>query len=403
MKTNPGKFISVAVSVLLIAYVVYNIFNLVYDPVKTEQAKKVRVDDSITVAGVALRSEIPVATSASGIIDYLVSDGDRVAKGERVANVYASAQGADVEERLREAEAEIARLEAALGAQGSGVDAYSIETGIRSGLAKLADACREGKLRGAEAVMDEVLTGFNMRQVVQGNVSGFTSRLEELKAEYASLKETRGGDYISVTSPDSGFYVSYTDSFENAVEYDKITELTPAEIIDLCERTPEISQDSDSGKLVDEYEWFYVAPIDKKDAERLSVGQTLPVRFSSSLSYEVYFTVKKLETDEDGNCAVIFSCNNVNNELVCMRADSATLRISSFSGVRVNSDALRVVDGEQGVYIARGQKVAFRKVDPIYTGDGFIVSRINKEDPAMLQLYDDIIVGGRNMYVGKLI
>ena len=403
MKSNPGKFISVAVSVLLIAYVVYNIFNLAYDPVKTEQARKVRVDDSITVAGVALRSEVPVITSATGIVDYLVSDGDRVAKGERIANVYTSAQGADVEERLREAEAEIARLEAALGAQGSGVDAYAIENNIRNGLAKLADACREGRLRGAEAVMDEVLTGFNMRQVVQGKVGGFTTRLEALKEEYSELKETRAGDYITVNAPDSGYFVSYTDSFENLVEYDKILELTPSEISDICERTPEVSQDSGAGKLVDEYEWYYVAPIDKKDAERLAVGQTLPVRFSSSLAYEVNFTVKKLETDEDGNCAVIFSCLNVNNELACMRSDRATLRISSYSGIRVNSEALRVVDGEQGVYIARGQKVAFRKVDPIYTGDGYIVSKINKEDAGMLQLYDDIIVGGRNMYAGKLI
>ncbi|MBR5942275.1 MAG: hypothetical protein IKZ81_02935 [Clostridia bacterium] len=403
MKKNPGRFISVAVSVLLIAYVAYNIFNLVYDPVKTEQARRVRVDDSITVAGVALRSEVLVETSPTGIVDYLVSDGDRVAKGERIANVYTSARGADVEERLRETEAEIARLEAALGAQGSGVDAYSIETGIRNGLAELADACREGKLRNADAVMDEVLTGFNMRQVVQGNVEGFTTRLEALKEEYASLKSSRVGEYDSVYSKDSGYFVSYTDSFEELVDYDRITELTPAEISDLCERTPEVSSRSNVGKLIDEYEWYYVAPISESDAARLSVNQTLPVRFSSSLAYDVYFTVEKLETDEDGNCAVIFSCNNINNELACMRADRAIIRLNSYSGVRVNSDALRVVDGEQGVYIARGQKVAFRKVDPIYTGDGYIISRINKEDASMLQLYDDIIIGGKDMYAGKLI
>ena len=403
MKNNPGRLISVAVSVLLIAYVAYNIFNLAYDPVKTEQALKVRVDDSITVAGVALRSEMVVNTSSKGIVDYLVSDGDRVAKGERVANVYTSASGADVEERLRETEAEIARLEAALGAQGTGVDAYSIETNIRGGLAKLADACREGRLRNADTVMDEVLTGFNMRQVVQGKVGGFSARLEELKAERDRLKNSREGEYDVVTSPDSGFFVSYTDSFEGLVEYDKITELTPKEIEALCERTPEVSSDSGSGKLINQYEWFYVAPISEADAARLEVGKTLPVRFSSSLAYEVYFTVEKLEADDAGNRAVIFSCGNVNNELACMRADTATIRLDSYSGVRVSADALRVVDGEQGVYIARGQKVAFRKVDPIFTGDGYIISRIRRDDPAMLQLYDDIIIGGRNMYAGKLI
>ncbi|MBO4934655.1 MAG: hypothetical protein J5441_05770 [Clostridia bacterium] len=403
MKNNTGRFISIVVSVLLIAYVAYNIFNLVYDPVKTERALRVRVDDSITVAGVALRSERLVDTSASGIVDYLVSDGARVAKGERIARIYASASGADVEKQLRETEAEIARLEAALGAQGTGVDAYSIETNIRGGFAKLADACREGRLKNVGAVMDEVLTDFNMRQVVQGNVEGFTARLEELKAERDRLQETRAGDYDTVTSPDSGYFVSYTDSFENVADYDSITELTPKEIARICERTPEVSEDSGTGKLIDQYEWFYVAPISEADAARLEVGRTLPVRFSSSLAYDVYFTVEKLEADEEGNRAVIFSCNNVNSELACMRVDRATVKLNSFSGVRVNSDALRVVDGEQGVYIARGQKVAFRKVDLVYTGDGYVISRIRRDDPSMLQLYDDVIIGGRNMYAGKLI
>lgn len=403
MKKSPGRFISITVSVLLIAYVAYNIFNLIYDPVKTERALKVRVDDSITVAGVALRSEVVVDTSSTGIVDYLVSDGARVAKGERIANIYASASGADVEERLREMDAEIARIEAALGAQGSGVDAYSIETNIRGGLAKLADACRDGRLRNAETVMDEVLTGFNMRQVLQGNVGGFAARLDELKAERDSLKNSRVSEYDTVNAPDSGFFVSYTDSFENAVDYDKITELSPEEIIALCERAPELSSESGSGKLIDRYDWFYVAPISEADADRLEVGKTLPVRFSSSLAYEVYFTVEKLEKDDAGNRAVIFSCSNINNELACMRSDTAIIRLNSFSGVRVSAEALRVVDGEQGVYIARGQKVAFRKVDPVYTGDGYIVSRIKKDDPSALQLYDDIIIGGRNMYAGKLI
>ena len=403
MRNNSGRFISVIVSVLLIGYVAYNIFNLAYDPVKTERALKVKVDDSITVAGVALRSERLVDAFSDGIVDYLVSDGARVAKGERIARIYSSASGADVEEQLRVTEAEIARLEAALGAQGTGVDAYSIENNIRGGLAELADACREGNLKNADSVMDEVLTGFNMRQVVQGNVEGFTTRLEELKSERDRLREARADDYDTVTSPDSGFFVSYTDSFENLVEYDAITELTPKEIAELCERTPELSDGSGSGKLIDQYEWFYVATVSEKEAERLEVGKTLPVRFSASLAYDVYFTVEKLEKDDDGNRAVIFSCNNVNSELACVRTDKATIKLNTFSGIRVSSDALRVVDGEQGVYIARGQKVAFRKVEPIYTGEGYVISRIRKDDATMLQLYDDIIIGGRDMYAGKLI
>lgn len=402
MKGNSGKILSAAVSVILIAYVVYNIFNLIYDPITTQQAVKVRVDETMTLSGMAIRSEVIVNASKNGIVDYLVSDGDKVAKGETIANIYSSAEGADIEKRLRETEAEIARAEAALGARGSGVDAYSIEGTIRDELSAFADACREGRLNDVDAAMNGVFSGFNMRLVAQGKVDAFTTRLDELKSEYSSLLSSRVGNNNSITSPDSGFFVGYTDSLENAVDYASVKELTPTQIAELCEKKPEVSGDS-AVKLIDEYEWYYVAAISNEDAKRIEVGQALPAKFSSFLSHEIYFTVEKLETDDDGNSAVIFSCNNINSELSCMRNEPVTLRLDTYSGIRVSADALRVVDGVQGVYIARGQKVAFRKVDPIYLADGYIISKIDRSDSGTLQLYDDIIIGGSNMYSGKLI
>ena len=402
MKNNSGKYISVAVSVLLIAYVIYNFFNLVYEPVKTEQAVKVKVDECITLTGMALRSEVVVNAAADGIVDYLVSDGDKVAKGEKIANIYASADGADTEKKLRETEAEIERLEAALNTKGSGIDPYSIESNIRNRLADFASSCKNGALNNADAVLDDVLSGFNMRQVLQGDVSGFQERIDQLKEEKASLERKQVSDFSSVSSPGPGFFVSYTDSLENTVPFENIETLTPAEICEICKKEPQTSG-TNIGKLIEGYRWYYVAPISAEDTQKIEKGKSFPVQFASHLAYEVYFTVVNLETDDEGNSTVIFSCDNINSELACVRNEPVTVRLASYSGIRVNSDALRVVDGVQGVYIARGQKVAFRKVIPLYTGDGYIVSKIDKTDPSSLAQYDEIIIGGKKLYAGKLI
>ncbi len=402
MKNNSGKYISVAVSVLLIAYVIYNFFNLVYEPVKTEQAVKVKVDECITLTGMALRSEVVVNAAAEGIVDYLVSDGDKVAKGETVANIYASADGADVEKQLRDTEAEIERLEAALNAKGAGIDPYSIENNIRNRLADFASACKNGALLNTDSVLDDVLTSFNMRQVLQGDVSGFESRINELKNKRNELAGKQVSEYRTVCAPSPGFFVSYTDSLENAVPFENIEALKPSEIVEICKKEPQTSG-VNIGKLIGGYKWYYVASISESDAEKLEKGKTVPVQFASHLSYEINFTVVKLEKDDDGNSAVIFSCDNINSELACVRNEPVTIRLASYSGIRVNSDALRVVDGVRGVYIARGQKVAFRKVIPLYTGDGYIVSKIDKTDPSSLAQYDEIIIGGKKLYAGKLI
>ncbi len=402
MKNNSGKYISVALSVLLIAYVIYNFFNLVYEPVKTEQAVKVKVDDCITLTGVALRSEVVMDAAAEGIVDYLVNDGDKVAKGEKVANIYASATGADVERELRETDEELSRLKSALNAQGAGIDPYSIESNIRNSLAQFASASRHGKLENTEALFGDILTGFNMRQVLQGNVTGFESRISELERKKKELEGKQVSEYKSVSATEPGFFLSYTDSLEGIATYEEIEKLTPAQIMEICSSEPKTSETS-IGKLIRGYKWYYVAPISLEDATKLEKGKRLAVQFSSHLSYEVYFTVEKLETDDAGNSTVIFSCDNINPELACVRNEAVTVRLASYSGIRVDTEALRVVDGVQGVYIARGQKVAFRKINPIYTGNGYVISKIDKNDSSLLEQYDEIIIGGKKLYAGKVL
>jgi len=186
---------------------------------------------------------------------------------------------------------------------------------------------------------------------------------------------------------------------ENTVPFENIETLTPAEICEICKKEPQTSG-TNIGKLIEGYRWYYVAPISAEDTQKIEKGKSFPVQFASHLAYEVYFTVVNLETDDEGNSTVIFSCDNINSELACVRNEPVTVRLASYSGIGVNSDALRVVDGVQGVYIARGQKVAFRKVIPLYTGDGYIVSKIDKTDPSSLAQYDEIIIGGKKLYDG---
>lgn len=401
MKKNSGKYLSIIVSVVLLTYVAYNLFNLIYDPVKTELAVKVSVDDVITISGVALRSEKPMDTSASNIVDYLISDGSKVSKDEVIANIYLSDDAVDIEQQLREKKSEINRLEAAISSQGTGLDAFSVENNIRNQLSRFSDNCKDGRLIGINDSVDSVLTSFNMRQVAQGDITSFTMRIDALKEEYESLKAKRVNEFKSITSPKSGYFVSYTDSFEDAVDYDNIPNLSASEIKELCNREP-VSSNDVIGKIIDAYKWYYVACISEQDMNLLKEGK-VSASFSSSVSYDVVFNIEKKITDDDGTNAIIFSCENFNNDLACIRNNPVNVIIDSYSGIRVNSEAVRVVDGVQGVYIARGQKVAFRKVDIIYSTDGYIISRIDREDASLLQQYDDIIIGGKNLYDGKLL
>ena len=58
---------------------------------------------------------------------------------------------------------------------------------------------------------------------------------------------------------------------------------------------------------------------------------------------------------------------------------------------------------QAGVYIRYGNIVSFRKIDQIYSEPADYVISKETNEKGYLHMYDDIIVGGRGLYDGKII
>ena len=48
----------------------------------------------------------------------------------------------------------------------------------------------------------------------------------------------------------------------------------------------------------------------------------------------------------------------------------------------------------KGVYIMKGEQMTFKKIDVIYEGSDYVLSKVHEEDPSYLSLYDDILIEG---------
>ena len=82
--------------------------------------------------------------------------------------------------------------------------------------------------------------------------------------------------------------------------------------------------------------------------------------------------------------------------------------MGDFRGLKVPREAIRfdkqkVVDengktsGEvslKGVYILKGEQIEFKKIDVIYEGSDYVLSKIHEDDSSYLALYDDIMTEG---------
>lgn len=74
------------------------------------------------------------------------------------------------------------------------------------------------------------------------------------------------------------------------------------------------------------------------------------------------------------------------------------------TGLKVPKRAIVIDENQQaGVYIRFGNAVAFRKIEQQFSepAEYAICKEINED--GYLRMYDDIIVGGRDLYDGKVI
>ena len=185
--------------------------------------------------------------------------------------------------------------------------------------------------------------------------------------------------------------------FENALE------LSCEEIEELIKKEPEQVPSNVRGKLISGYDFYIAAVLKAELAAGLKVGSTVSINFPSSSVGEIKVKVAKISETKDGKTPVIFTSRQMSEELSQLRIERAEIRLEKHEGYAVPNSAIRIVDGEKGVYILRGNLVTFRKINITYSDDDISIATTPENPEGHLRLYDEIIVEGKNLYAGKVI
>lgn len=87
-----------------------------------------------------------------------------------------------------------------------------------------------------------------------------------------------------------------------------------------------------------------------------------------------------------------------------LRRENCKLINSTYSGLKVSNNALRVVDGEDGVYVLIGQKVVFKPVEILFSTESFSIVKAKSDyNSRRLTVNDEVICGGKDMFDGKIV
>ncbi len=398
LRKNIFKTIGVAlVAVLLVAYISVQAVNAL-TAYKTEMAVMHSAYDSIECNGFIIRNESVLSGGENGILRYVLKDGERVSKNGVVAEIYSTEEAVYAKEEYDELTERINRMEESeRQAKGGSINLETINTQSRSSLLDMLSAFDNGDMDSVYDISEEYLDLINRRQILTGDLDGYGTLISELKSQRDAAAAKMQTSSSSIRSANSGYFIKSIDGYENSISVEELANITP----DMLNSVTATDMGDAIGKVVGDYDWYIATEIDNTAAMSLAVGQTYSIDFNVSTAEKVPATVKYMNRF-DNTTVVVFSCSYMNSTLAHLRSCQIEVILKEYNGLIVNTDAVRIADDVKGVYVDNGYMIKFKPIEVIYTGDGYMLCKVS-EDKSGLVLYDEVIIGGRNLYDGKIV
>lgn len=424
------RLATTAIAFLLLFYVGYQIYQSHYSDVKTETAVYFTASDSVQVSGVAIRNEILLNTQKTGgVVDYLLANGDKAAKGGTVALIFSDAQQAAAHREMESVNLEIKKLES-LQSPGNTYAASpdSLDQQIHQELFSLLDQPASGDISQLSQSRENLVSLISEREIVTGEASNLGDRLKNLESQQTSLSQKAGNSLGTILSPASGYFISSTDGLESAVDFSGATGLT-SDQIQSAEKLQPAPVSGCPGKINGSYNWYFACVVgaDQAAAFRHLINDgTVQVRFPFVSNETVPASVVAVnQSGSESQAAVILSSDYMNAELAAIRQETAQIILREYTGIRVSSQSVHFVtvsrevpDGKgnhttvkknvSGVYVLHGNQLSFRQIVPLYSTDNYVVCDPNPPlgnlmTDQTVKLHDEVIVEGTDLYDGKVV
>lgn len=396
------RICSLALSLALVVYLGYQIYSANHDAIKTEYALDYTYHQSMTLKGFFIRDEQPLTASVGGVVGYCQPSGTKVPAGHIVAKVFSNSDQAAVQAQIDAIDDTIAGIS---GLQTAGTqltaDVQLLDTRINQSMNTLLSITDSGSVTGYDIAVGNLIQLLNKKQITLGTAGDFTAYLSELNAKKASL-EASLQSYSQVTAPNAGYFVNGSDNCVSSIDYDNVTDLTLSQLNQAL--NTEVKPSGGIGRIVNTNEWYMAAIADQSITQIIQLNGLVEISVPL-ISDEVYSCeIVAMNVDYATNQTVlVLKCSQFNEKIANARIEEVQLRMNTYQGLRVNQSAVRIVDGITGVYVVDGIAATFKPIDIMYSDTDFVICKYDASHTKGLKQYDEVIVGGGDLYDGKII
>lgn len=382
--------------------------------VSTQRTQKITDIEYGYHTGYVFRNE-SVITADGELVDYLVSNGEKVGAGQTYANIYSTSSDSSdglgaVQDLLTSLSDRIYILENSVNSQMSVSELSKINEELSRAYYAYVDAVSNGDVGSAANIGDRLLSYLVAYSTVTGG-SAPSDVANGLRAEKDELLSSYGQPTASLSSDSSFNLFRSTDGYESIFSSSVIDTLTPSALTELLSSEPQSYGGKTVGRAVNTSKWYFVIPANEAEYLKYTIGSFYDVTFLDGSDSEISMRLEEIRVDEaDTDCAfLLFSSFDLSVSGEMAREQSVRIRLGSCTGYSIPTESLKTVNGENGVYILIGNTVEFRRVTVIGEGNGYYVVNTYEADwnegiehsTPYLNVNDLIITSGNDLYSGK--
>ena len=414
----------VALSVFLVVMAVY--FMLQYSKtsdksIETERADMRIQQDIVEIYGYIFRNEEIIYAASGGSVNYLVENGRKVGKNQVVAFAQRTAADLSLKSQIETLTQKLDILNKSnINLEFANPNITRIDNESHLMYVEMLQSIEKGKLKDAGKNRNDMLILLNKKQLVTNEISGrsfenIINSTQEKKNQLEMQMLNSGIGASEVYTNMSGIFYSKVDGYENYLTADaaKILDFDRfGELINLSTDNNILS--SAIGKVAYDFNWYLVCKMEKQKTIDFITGKKYDIiyPYSSNRTFESTL-VRQIDSADLSEVILIFETTSVPFDFDFSRKQSVQIVFNEVSGIKVPEEAIHIVENNdgtksEGVYILKGSLVVFRELpqnECLAKFDGYYIYLEPSKRPdtggGKLQLYEDIITAGKDLYDGR--
>ncbi len=384
-----------------IIYIAVQLLSFEQDSVyATDTIMNVKVSDSIEARGIIAQDEALI-TYSGGVLGFVADTAGRVSQNSVVALSFATQESA---QQSAYADMLFEQLDVLLKSEISttGIDTAMLQMQVQTYTNELLNAIHSGDFENYYDKKFDLQLSANKLSIAMGQSADYAQSIAEIENLMNNARSLAPG--TEIIAPITGYFVPQSESSQSIYTIQQLNEMNALQLQEAALTSTPQHPDGVVGKLAQSHIWSFYTSVPIQQANKFRAGQSVNIYFDGNAMGYKADVISVEENEAAGLAKIVMQSNLINADVLSKEHALAQIEFRQIEGLRISKDALRVKDAIDGVYVLRGNIIEFCEIEILYEMENYyVVSSEFELGENEVRLYDEAIIGGTDLYDGKLL